>query len=323
MTLPSALHILCSEKEARALAPRLPALGREIKLCHPGDADATLAQAAFISRDVTGKSTKFVTMPETERFYGAVRAAPGLQWMHVHSAGVDRDFYQHQRERGVHVTASQGASDAVVAQTALTGLMSLARKFPQAMRAQQRHAWEPLLGEGLTPRDLAGQHAVVVGWGGIGQRIGQLLQVLGLTVTVARHGAEPAGPGLHTVRYDGLREVLPTASWLILACPLTDTTRGLISASLLDALPAHACVINVARGHVIDEPALIRALQNGRLAGAFLDVFYQEPLPAESPLWDIPNVIVTAHSAGFSDGNAARVRQIFIDKLQRWAQDTL
>lgn len=322
MTHSTPLHVLCSEKEARTLAPKLSPLEREITLCHPGDANATRAQAAFISRDVTGKSTKFVIMPETERFYAAVRTAPDLQWMHVHSAGVDRDFYQQQQARGVRVTASHGASDAVVAQTALTGLLALARKFPSLMQAQQQHAWQPLLGAGLTPRDLQGQHAVVVGWGGIGQRIGHLLQTLGLTVSVARHGAESAGPGMRTVRYDGLQEVLPTASWLILACPLTDTTRGLISAELLAALPADACLINVARGHVVDEPALIRALQDGKLAGAFLDVFYQEPLPAESPLWDIPNVIVSPHSAGFSDGNAARVRQIFLDKLQLWMQST-
>jgi len=312
------LYILCSSKEAHALAPLLPTGKRPITLCHPGDANASLAQVALISRDVTGMSTKFVITPETEQFYKAVRAASDLQWMHVHSAGVDRDFYQQQQARGVRVTASQGASDAVVAQAALTGLLALARQLPFLMQAQQRHAWEPLLGEGRLPRDLSGQQAVVVGWGGIGQRIGQLLQGLGLQVTVARHGPEPAGPGLKTVRYGDLRNVLPTTTWLILACPLTDDTRGLISADLLDTLPENAYVINVARGHVIDEQALIRALQDKRLAGAFLDVFQQEPLPPDSPLWDIPTVIISPHSAGFSDGNPARVRQIFIKKLQDW-----
>ena len=317
------LHILCSEREAPLLAPLLPTLERAIKLCHPGDDTAAHIEAAFISRDVTGRSTKFEIMPDTERFYTALRAAPNLQWLHVHSAGIDRDFYQQQQQRGVRVTASHGASDAVVAQSALTGLLALARKLPQILQAQQQRSWEPLLGEGKTPRDLQGQHAVVVGWGGIGQRIGQLLQVLGLEVSVARHSGEPVGPDLRTVRYDQLHEVLPTASWLILACPLTDATRGLISADLLALLPAHACVINVARGHVIDEPALVQALQGGRLGGAFLDVFYHEPLPADSPIWGLKNVIASPHSAGFSDGNAARVRQIFANKLQLWAQGSL
>jgi len=311
--------LLCSEREAPQLAARLPASGREVALCHPGDVRAAQARVAFISRDVTGRSTKFEIQPDTERFYAALRAAHGLQWLHVHSIGLDRDIYQELLRRGVRVTPSHGASDAVVAQMAVTGLLALARQLPQLMRAQQRHAWEPLL-DARTPRDLEGQRAVVVGWGGIGQRIGRLLQALGLEVSVARHGGEPAGPGIRTVRYDGLRSILPGADWLVLACPLTDATRGLVDAGLLAALPTHASVINVARGHVMDEPALIAALQDGRLGGAFLDVFQHEPLPAASPLWDLPNVIVSPHSAGFSDGNAARVRDIFLGHLQRWVQ---
>lgn len=316
------LRILCSAQEAPRLAPCLESLGREVLLCHPGDPQALQADVAFISRDITGRSTKFEILPDTERFYAALRAARGLQWLHVHSAGLDRDVYQEIRQRGARVTASHGASDAVVAQMAITGLLALARHLPRLMRAQQRRAWEPLLDEHL-PRDLEGQRAVVVGWGGIGQRIGQLLQALGLEVAVARHGGEPAGAGIRTVRYDGLGELLPHASWLVLACPLTDATRGLVDAGMLAALPPHACLVNVARGHVVDEPALIRALQDGRLGGAFLDVFHHEPLPAASPLWDLDNVIVSPHSAGFSDGNAARVRRIFVDNLRRWLQGAL
>jgi len=320
MTVKPPLLLLCSEQEAPALLPYLRLPGRGIALCHPGDPRAARAEVAFISRDVTGRSTKFEIQPGTERFYAALRAAHGLRWLHVHSIGLDRDIYQELMRRGVLVTPSHGASDAVVAQTAVAGLLALARQLPQLMRAQQRRSWEALLDERL-PRDLEGQRAVVVGWGGIGQRIGRLLQALGLEVSVARHGGEPAGPGIGTVRYDGLRDILPGASWLVLACPLTDATRGLVGADQLAALPAHAHVINVARGHVIDEPALIRALRDGRLGGAFLDVFQHEPLPADSPLWAMENVIVSPHSAGFSDGNAARVRDIFVDRLRRWMQE--
>jgi phosphoglycerate dehydrogenase-like enzyme len=114
--------------------------------------------------------------------------------------------------------------------------------------------------------------------------------------------------------------VLPQADWLLLACPLSDRTRGLISASALALLPAGAHIINVARGEVIDEPALIEALQTSRVAGAYLDVFEHEPLPAQSPLWDMPNVIASPHSAGFSDANAARVEEVFLDNLGRRLQ---
>ena len=113
-------------------------------------------------------------------------------------------------------------------------------------------------------------------------------------------------------------QVLPQADWLILACPLTDTTRGLIDRHALALLPPGAHLINVARGEVVNEPDLIAALQSRQLAGAFLDVFAHEPLPAESPLWDLPNVIVTPHTAGHSDGHFERVAQAFVDNLVRW-----
>ncbi|HEY9270501.1 NAD(P)-dependent oxidoreductase, partial [Achromobacter sp.] len=169
-----------------------------------------------------------------------------------------------------------------------------------------------------TPRDLAGQHAVVVGWGGIGQRIGALLGALGLEISVARHSGASVPQARHTVSYDELPSLLPAADWLVLACPLTPVTRNLVGRDALAALPAHAMVVNVARGHVIDEPELIAALSAQRLGGAFLDVFQHEPLPPDSALWGLPNVIVTPHSAGFSDGNAARVRALFVDNLNRW-----
>ncbi|HEY1226420.1 MAG TPA: NAD(P)-dependent oxidoreductase, partial [Ramlibacter sp.] len=115
------------------------------------------------------------------------------------------------------------------------------------------------------------------------------------------------------------REVLPQADWLLLACPLNAQTRGMVDAAALALLPAHAGFVNVSRGEIVDEPALVAALREGRLAGANLDVFAQEPLPAGSPLWTMPNVIATPHSAGLSGGNAARVQEMFLDNLRRWA----
>lgn len=320
MTAP--VRILCSEQEAPRLAGPLRTLARDITLCHPGDRQAELADIAFVSRDITGRSTKFEIHPDTERFYSALRAARRLQWLHVHSIGLDRDIYQEVRARGARVTASHGASDAVVAQAAVAGLLALARHLPHLLRAQQRRLWAPLFDEWM-PLDLEGQHAVIVGWGGIGQRIGQLLQALGLRISVARHSGRPAAPDIRTVSYSGLAELLPDAAWLVLACPLSDATRNLVDARTLAALPPHAQVVNVARGHVIDEAALIHALQAQALRGAFLDVFQHEPLPADSPLWDMDNVIVSPHSAGFSDGNAPRVRRIFLDNLRRWLDGSL
>ncbi len=310
-------RVLCSPAEAPLLRAAIAqAGGPPCVLLHPEDgADF---DAAFVSRDITGRSTKFEILPDTRVYYDALLRAPGLRWAHIHSSGADRDIYLQLMARGVTLTTSQGATDAVVAQTALAGILALARRLPYLARAQADHAWRPLL-EAELPRDLAGQHAVIVGWGGIGQRIGQWLISLGLTLDVVRHSDARAPEARRSAAYRDLPALLPDADWLVLACPLTDATRGLAGAAALDALPAHACVVNVARGHVIDENALAQRLAAKRLAGAFLDVFQHEPLPAGSPFWDLENVIVTPHSAAFSDGNAARVRALFARNLARYA----
>jgi phosphoglycerate dehydrogenase-like enzyme len=137
-------------------------------------------------------------------------------------------------------------------------------------------------------------------------------------VLVVRRGAASAGPGIETLPFRQLPGVLPRADWLVLACPLNAETLGLIDAAALAALPRGAHLINVARGEVVVQPALVAALQSGHLAGAFLDVFEHEPLPAESPLWALPGVIVTPHSAGYSDSHAPRVAALFAGNLQRW-----
>lgn len=310
------LRILLSAPAARRLAGAIDAAlaGRPHLLCTPDEGDADIA---FVTREVTGLSTKHETLPETQRFYDALAASARLRWVQVHSAGADRPIYRQLLARGVQVATGSGANGRVVAHSALAGLLALARRLPQQWQAQRAHAWEPLLKTGL-PRDLEGQHAVLVGWGPIGQHLGALLQALGLRVTVVRQQDRPAGPGYATVPAERLPDVLGDCDWLVLVCPLTERTRGLVDAEAIARLPARAQLVNVSRGEVVDEPALVEALRSGRLAGAYLDVFAHEPLAAHSPLWDLPNVIATPHSAGFSDGNEARVDRMFIDNLRRW-----
>jgi len=271
--------------------------------------------AAFVSRDVTSTSTKQDVLPSTQAFYDAMRASLNLRWVHVHSAGIDRPIYTELQSRGVRVTPSTGSNAAVVAQAALAGLLALSRRLPLLMRAQHMQHWQPLHGH-LMPRDLAGQRITLVGWGAIGQTLAQYAQMLGMQVSVARHSRSAIDGVLNTIGYQDLIQVLPATDWLVLACPLSDATAGLIGAQQLAALPQGAHVINVSRGEVVDEQALIACLQSGHVAGAYLDVFAHEPLPASSPLWAHPNVIATPHCAGFSDGNTKRVAKAFIDKLR-------
>jgi phosphoglycerate dehydrogenase-like enzyme len=278
---------------------------------------AATVHAAFISRDITGLSTKTAVLQELAGCYAVLRRSPQLAWVHTHSAGADRPIYAELRGRGVAVSTSSGANAQVVAQTALAGLLALLRRFPQLMRAQVERRWAPLVA-GPMPPDLAGQTVVLLGWGPIGRTLQPLLALLGLHVVVVRRSAEPAGPGIETVTLARLPQVLPRADWLLLACPLTSETRGLIDAAALARLPAGAQLVNVARGEVVVEADLVAALQSGALAGAYLDVFAQEPLPAESPLWALPQVLLTPHAAGHASGNAARALAIFTDNLGRW-----
>jgi phosphoglycerate dehydrogenase-like enzyme len=256
----------------------------------------------------------------TRRFLGCALHAPNLRWMHLPNAGVDHPVFGQLRARGVRLTNSSGAAAEPIAQTAIGGLLMLARGFLRWSAAQRRHEWAPHRAD-HTPRDLSGQTMVIVGVGAIGNHIGRLAQALGLTVVGVRRRPVTDQDYVDEMHLpSALGDLLPRADWLVLTCPLTDETRGLIGADALARLPANAHVINVARGPIIDESALIAALQSGRVAGAYLDVFEQEPLPADSPLWDAPTVIISPHNSAASTGNAARVSELFLRNLEHWGR---
>jgi phosphoglycerate dehydrogenase-like enzyme len=277
---------------------------------------------AFVSRDVTGLSTKHELAPSLKACYQVLDESPQLRWVHIHSAGADRDIYVRLKAKGVHVATSSGSNAEVVAQTALAGLLALSRKFPQLVHAMHQRQWAPLLGSEL-PQDLAGQNAVLVGWGPIAQRFAQFLQILSVNITVVRqswlpsHNTAVGQPPM--ISFHALESVLPNTHWLVLMCPLTETTRGMVNAKTLALMPKGAGLINVARGEVVNEKDLIHSLTTGDLGSAFLDVFEHEPLSPDSPLWSLPNVILTPHSAGFSAGNEARVAQMFLQNLVGWS----
>ncbi|WP_300557001.1 D-2-hydroxyacid dehydrogenase [Limnohabitans sp. Rim8] len=292
-------------------------------------AQRTDADVAFISREVTGTSTKHEIHPALQQVYTLLRQSPALRWVHIHSAGADRQIYLDLMAKGIQVCTSSGANAQVVATVALAGMLALARRFPLLWAEQQQRQWIPMMGERM-PRDLPGQTATIVGWGPIGQKLGSLLQALGVNVvavrqqaqakSLAQSTAQPDATSLQMVTFEEWQQVLPQTDWLVLACPLTSKTRQLVNAQALALMPPGAHLVNVARGEVVDEPALVAALQSGQLGGAFLDVFAHEPLPKDSPLWAMPQVMVTPHAAGHSDGNETRVAKMFLDNLSRWVK---
>ena len=326
----TSLRILMSQQSIDRLGPEVSvAMGpRSFELIALEDAVAaqrTDGDVAFISREVTGTSTKHEIHPALQQVYTLLRQSAALRWVHIHSAGADRQIYLDLLAKGVQVSTSSGANAQVVATVALAGILALARRFPLLWAEQQQRQWIPMMGERM-PRDLPGQTATIIGWGPIGQKLGSLLQALGMDVVAVRQLVQtkprnPSDQSVEMVTFEDWQQVLPKTDWLVLACPLTSKTRQLVNAQVLALLPTGAHLINVARGEVVEEPALIAALQSGQLGGAFLDVFAHEPLPQDSPLWAMPQVMVTPHAAGHSDGNEQRVAQMFLDNLSRWVQD--
>ena len=180
---------------------------------------------------------------------------------------------------------------------------------------QAAHHWER-----YTNAELAGRRVLVVGLGSVGRVIARRLAALDVVVWGVRRtarGTPPEGVA-RMLPLEGFARALPEIDALVLACPLTEQTHGLIGAAELRALPPHAVLINVARGQVVDERALIEALENGRLGGAALDVAEDEPLPDDNRLWDLPNVLISPHSASTVESENERIVDLFIENLRRW-----
>ena len=280
-------------------------------------AGACDADIAFMTREVTGKSSSNNPTPELAGFDKVVRATPTLKWLQIHPAGAERPIYRELRARGVKVTTASGATAVTVSHSVLGALIAINRRFPLLADAQRRHAWEPRLGE-RSPRDLKGQCAVIVGMGPIGRNIARLLKALEMRTIGVRRSAEPVPECDRTIAYGDLPRVLPQADCLILCCPASAVTRGIANAAVFDALPKGSLFINVSRGEIAVEKDVIAALQSGHIAGAYLDVFEREPLDPASPLWDMPNVLISPHTASHSLGQNEAIFEIFLDNLARF-----
>lgn len=304
------------------LAAAARAAGIEARALHlPEGGEARLSPTECASIEIA-YLTRDITFSEHYRAFGeALIAAPNLKWVHFVNTGVDQHaFLQDLVDRRVRLTTSAGSNADPVAQTAICGLLMLARGLPHWWAAQGRREWAPLRGDAL-PRELPGQTAVIVGMGTVGTAVARFCQVLGMHVIgVRRSPRRPEDPVHEMHAPAALPELLARCDWLVLACPLTPDTRGMIHSGMLERLPRGAGLVNVARGGLVDERAVIAALRSGRLGGAYLDVFEREPLPADSPLWDLPSVIISPHNASASAGNDDRATRIFLANLVRWAQ---
>ncbi len=257
--------------------------------------------------------------------------APRLSWVHSASAGVERVLTPASRERGIVITNARGVFSRPIAEYVMMMILSVSRRLPQLLELQRERTWQPL--EGAELRDIT---IGIVGLGSLGRAIGALATAFGCRVVATRRrfdvGVEHAADAEHDettevhhlmvdqiLSPDRLPELLAESDFVVLAAPLTRETESMINAEALAHFKPGAWLINVARGRLVDERALLRALREGQLGGAVLDTFREEPLPASSPFYDLPNVIVTPHTSWSSGRVLDRSVGLFSQNLRRYA----
>jgi phosphoglycerate dehydrogenase-like enzyme len=247
------------------------------------------------------------------------RIASNLQFIQSISAGLDQYDRDVLRQHNVRLASAAGVNAQAVAQHAMALILALKRQLHTGRDHQSAKLWRGMISDIAAREDqLNGKTLLIVGLGRIGSGLAQLAQAFEMRVIATRRDPSAGTQGAHTVyAHDRLAELLPQADVIALTCPLTAQTENLIDAKAISLMKPSATLINVARGRVVHEEALIEALQAGRLAAAGLDVTREEPLPAASPLWTMPNVLITPHTAGETQRYEDAVIDILIENLER------
>lgn len=250
----------------------------------------------------------------------AFAQAKRLRWVQSASAGIEANLFPALVASDVTLTNSIGLHENCIPEHVLALLFAFSRNLPAAFRLQQEHHWDriaPLRGIGI--RELKGAQLAILGAGPIGVELARKANALGMQVRVLRRNpGRPVAGAERVVGPEALHELLGWASHVVLAVPLTAETRFLIGAAELRAMRRDAILVNIARGDVVDQAALVAALRDGTIAGAGLDVATPEPLPADDPLWELPNVILTPHVSGYLRGYFPGALAIFADNLERY-----
>ncbi len=258
--------------------------------------------------------------------------APGLRWVQLHSAGVNQVQNTPLWGSDVVITTASGVHTSNMAEYVLMMMLAFAHRLPRMLDYQARAEWPSQRWRKFVPQELRGATVGVVGYGSIGREVGRLAHAFGMRVLGVHRGGTAGSPGYELPELanqpgaepdrlyipDQLTHMLADCDYVVLAVPYTSATHHLINQTALRAMKPTAVLVNVARGAVVDEAALIDALREGRIAGAALDVFGEEPLPADSPLWKMENVVISPHVAGFTPHYDKRVTTLFGENLRRY-----
>jgi phosphoglycerate dehydrogenase-like enzyme len=251
-----------------------------------------------------------------------IKLAQELRWIHSPAAAVHQLLFPELVDSDIVITNGRDVHGPVVAEHVIAMIFALAKKLPQASRFQQKRVWgqEELWNSRPHPREVEGATLGLVGLGSIGRTAARHAGALGMRVIAVREHPEKGSPeGVEQVFASAqLDTLLAQSDFVVLAAPVTPATHNLIDAARLAKMKPDACLINVGRGQLVDEAALVQALRDNRIGGVALDVFVEEPLPASSPLWDFENVLITPHTAGLTENQWQRQYALVAENLRRY-----
>lgn len=279
-----------------------------------GRVDLRLTDAAGLGDALAGAQALFLW----DFFSTAVREVwdrcADVEWIHVAAAGVDSLLFEELRTSEVTVTNARGIFDRPIAEFVLASILAHAKRLHESRRLQDARQWEHRETHGL-----AGARALVIGTGAIGRETARLLRAVGMQVRGVGRTARDGDPDFGTVvASNDLADKVGWCDYLVNAAPLTPATTGLIGAQVLAAMAPTAHLVNIGRGATVVEADLVEALQREQIAGASLDVFEVEPLPQDSPLWDAPGAVISAHMSGDIIGWRDALARQFVDNARRW-----
>lgn len=249
-------------------------------------------------------------------------AARKLRWIHSPAAAVHQLMFSALVKSETVVTNAREVHGPVVAEHVIAQIFALAKKLPQAVRLQQRHVWgqEPMWHDTARPREILGATIGLVGLGSIGREVAQRASALGMHVIGLREHPSKGSPDYVEAVFSPaqLDDLLSQSDYVVLTAPLTPATRHLMNGVRLGKMKSSACLLNVSRGPLIDEAALEKALRSRQIAGAALDVFSNEPLAEDSPLWDLENLLITPHTAAVTEKLWERHYALIRENLRRY-----
>lgn len=301
--------LFCTDTFWDEFGDRVVAIDPEIEVVRlVGDDEVTQGD---LERITISFATPDTYPSRIRQFMGATLRCPNLRWLQTAFAGTDAAAFQTLIQRGVSLSSASGAAATDIAHTVMMYLLMLSRDARRLGRAQDDRSWLPeFFGS------LHGKRLGIVGYGAIGAEVARLGDAFGMQVIGMRR--QPRGDeGVEMWPNERFHELLEQSDAVVVTAPLTDETRGMFDADAFARMPRGSWFVNVGRGAVADEAALTAALTDGHLGGAGLDVFEIEPLPSDSPLWELPNVVITPHNSGDTDLTDARAVEIILDNFRR------